>query len=108
MFEKLKSKLTPSQSRSKSQTAVESPSQSPPSYVEDNPMFPATPSVNQNNESMGFILGTAFPKAVKAKGKRKEKSILRPVEDGDEGNEGRFGVGNSGVGSDKWSHGFPG
>jgi hypothetical protein len=107
MFQKLKSKLTTSQSRSKAQTSLESPSQSPPSYVDDNPMFPRMPSVHQSNESMGFILGTAFPKVDKSKGKGKEKSILRPVEDGEVSNEGRFGVGHSGVGSDKWSHGFP-
>ena len=72
-------------------------------------MFPRTTSVHQTNESMGFILGTAFPKVAKStgKGKGKVKSILRPVEDGEESSEERFGVGHSGVGCDKWSHGFP-
>jgi hypothetical protein len=84
----------------------ETPSKSPPSYVEDNPMFPTKPSVHETNESMGFVLSSTIPKVVKTK-RRKEKSIFRPVYDEKESHEGRYGVGNSGVGSDKWSHGFP-
>ena len=61
---------------SRKNTGVESPAESPPAYVDDNPMFPTKPSVHQSNDTMGFVLGTDFPKVVKSpkkKGKDAQK-----------------------------------
>ena len=60
MLDKLKSKLR--SSKSETQPPIESPLCPPPKYVDDNPMFPTQPSKHKIDESMGFVLGTEFPK----------------------------------------------
>jgi len=60
MLDKLKSKLR--SSKSETQPPIETPLCPPPKYVDDNPMFPTQPSKHKIDESMGFVLGTEFPK----------------------------------------------
>jgi hypothetical protein len=65
MLEKIKSKWRTSKYKPVAQAPIEivgSPSHSPPNYIGDNPMFPTRPSLHENDESMGFVLGTEYPK----------------------------------------------
>jgi hypothetical protein len=82
MMKKIKSKLT-SHKSPESSKAIENPTLPPPSYVYDNPMFPAKPSRHQQSESMGFALGVEYPKVVKAekkrRGQRRFESVMRLV-----------------------------
>lgn len=78
MLEKMKGKLLGKKDGQK-EMGIESPMESPPVYVEDNPMFPAKPSVHQSNETMGFVLGMDFPKVAKSP-KKKKSSEKQTVE----------------------------
>jgi len=64
MLDKLKKKIL---GKSEGKVSMlESPTESPPEYVDDNPMFPAKPSVHSSNDTIGFVLGTDYPKVTKS------------------------------------------
>jgi hypothetical protein len=46
--------------------AAASPFESPPGYINDNPMFPAKSSVPSSNDTIDFVLGMDFPKVEKS------------------------------------------
>jgi hypothetical protein len=77
ILKKLKSKFS---SKRTASTDIEGPSHPRPTYVEDNPMYPSKVSTNDGEESLGFVMGTAFPKVAKLETKYKPKTIEgRPV-----------------------------
>ena len=70
MLDKLKRKIL---GKSEGKVNVlESPTESPPEYVVGNPMFPAKPSVYSSHDTIGFLLGTDYPKVTKSPKKKVE------------------------------------
>ena len=73
MLDKLKGKISGKKSRPTGGMGIESPMESPPEYADNNPMFPAKPSVHQSTDTMGFVLGMDFPKVAKSPKRKKSK-----------------------------------